>query len=124
MIQPSKLTKTLLILATTLTTVHGADLKDWATQTYMTGDWGGERSRLATNGVNFEFFYIASNPNNVAGGIQTASLYQGALLMSMDIDSAKTLGYDGGTFHVSGAWINGQNLFQTSTLVITTMSTW
>lgn len=105
----------LLLTALFLTYAHlsmaDTGFADWAKQDYMTGNWGGLRSQLATNGVNLEFFYIGSNPRNLSGGIQTGSVYQGALFMSLDVKSDQLLGYAGGTFHVSGEWLNGEKPF-------------
>ena len=103
--------KTLLILLVSSLPIFGSGFKDWANQDYMTGNWGGFRDLLATNGISLEFFYIGSNPNNLSGGIKTGSVYQGALFMSMDVDSSKALGYAGGTLHVSGEWLNGEKPF-------------
>jgi len=103
--------KTLLLLLVSSLSSFGSGFKDWASQDYMTGNWGGLRNSLATNGISLEFFYIGSNPNNLSGGIKTGSVYQGALFMLMDIDSSKALGYAGGTFHVSGEWLNGEKPF-------------
>jgi porin len=74
-------------------------------------NWGGFRDTLATNGVNLEFFYIGSNPRNLSGGLKTGSVYQGALFMTLDLKSEPLLGYAGGTFHVSGEWLNGDKPF-------------
>ena len=100
-----------LILTASMLVARSESFRDWATQDYMTGNWSGIRNQLATNGIALEFFYIGSNPNNLSGGIKTGSIYQGALFMSMDVDSQKLLGYSGGTFHVSGEWLNGQKPF-------------
>ena len=83
----------------------------WAEQDYMFGDWGGLRTDLSRRGVDFEFFYAASVPDNLSGGLSPGGLYQGALLMTMDLNSQKLVGYEGGTFHVSGLWLNGQKPF-------------
>lgn len=83
----------------------------WATQDYMLGDWGGVRSKLADHGVGFEFFYAGSLPENLAGGLRTGGVYQGAVLATMDLDSEKLLGYEGGDFHASGLWLHGQKPF-------------
>jgi porin len=83
----------------------------WAEQDYMFGDWGGLRTDLSRRGVDFEFFYAASLPDNLIGGLSPGGLYQGALLMTMDLNSQKLVGYEGGTFHVSGLWLNGQKPF-------------
>lgn len=89
-----------------------SDLIKFFEQDYLFGDWGGLRTKLSKeHGVDFEFFYIASNPYNLAGGKQTGSTYEGALLMMMDLDSANLAGYNGGHMHVSGTWINGNYPF-------------
>src|SRR5207253_1071169 len=56
-------------------------LEQFLERDYLLGTWGGLRSTLSSNGVDFEFFYIASNPHNLSGGIKTGSAYEGALLM-------------------------------------------
>lgn len=89
-----------------------SDLMKFFEQDYLFGDWGGWRTKLSKeHGVDFEFFYIASNPYNLEGGKQTGSTYEGALLLLMDLDSAKLAGYDGGHLHVSGTWVNGDYPF-------------
>jgi porin len=86
-------------------------LERFAEQDYLLGDWDGWRTKLSKRGVDFEFFYAASVPSNLAGGIQTGSRYQGALLMTLDLDSDKLVGYHGGTFHVGSLWLNGAKPF-------------
>lgn len=80
-------------------------------QDYLLGDWGGLRTDLSKHGVDFEFFYGASFPDNLAGGLQHDTIYQGALLMTLDLDSEKLVGYPGGSFHVGSIWLNGQKPF-------------
>ncbi len=84
---------------------------DWASQDYMFGDWGGERTRLRERGVDFEFLYLASVPSNRSGGIETGTYYQGALLMSADVDTEKAWQHLGGKLRVSGLWLHGQDHF-------------
>ncbi|NOS71683.1 MAG: carbohydrate porin [Verrucomicrobia bacterium] len=88
-----------------------SDMMKFLEQDYLLGTWGGLRTDLSKRGVDFEFFYIASNPHNVSGGIKTGSEYQGALLMLMDLDSQKLAGFDGGRFHISGASLHGRDHF-------------
>jgi hypothetical protein len=83
----------------------------WAMQDYMLGDWDGQRSDLSRRGVDFEFFYIGSEPDNLAGGLNTGAIYQGLALAMLDLDSHKLLGYDGGKLHISGLWLHGQEGF-------------
>jgi len=86
-------------------------LQKFLEQDYLFGTWGGLRTDLSKRGVDFEFFYIASNPHNISGGIKTGSAYQGALLMLLDLDSQKLAGYEGGHFHVSGVSLHGEDHF-------------
>jgi porin len=86
-------------------------LRGWLEQDHMLGDWGGLRTELSKRGIDFEFFYAASLPDNFAGGLQPGGLYQGGLLMTLDLDSQKLVGYEGGTFHVSGLWLSGEKPF-------------
>jgi len=80
-------------------------------QDYLLGTWSGLRTDLSKHGVDFEFFYIATNPRNISGGIQTGSAYEGALLMLLDLDSEKLVGYEGGHFHAGGVSTHGQDHF-------------
>jgi porin len=86
-------------------------LTRWAMQDYVLGNWSGARSALSRQGVDFEFFYIGSEPDNLAGGLHTGEIYQGLMLATLDLDSLKLFGYAGGTFHVSGLWLHGQEDF-------------
>lgn len=89
----------------------GSWFMDWAMQDYMLGDWGGARTKLQDKGIDFEFVYFASNPWNMTGGIETGDHYQGTLLMTLDLDSEKLVGYEGGHFRASGLWLHGQDHF-------------
>lgn len=115
---------TLWLLSICLGAVTGhADETDLATpksgfrqfleRDYLLGDWGGLRTELAEHGVNFEFLYGGSVPDNLSGGYRRGALYQGALLMDLNIDSQKLVGYEGGTFNVSSLWLNGDKPFST-----------
>jgi porin len=83
----------------------------FAEQDYLLGDWGGLRTDLSKRGIDFEFFYIASNPHNLSGGIDTGGVYQGAFLMLLDLDSEKLAGYHGGHLHVGGVSLHGEDHF-------------
>jgi porin len=86
-------------------------LRSFLEQDYLLGDWGGLRTKLSESGVDFEFFYAGSVPVNTSGGLDTGAVYQGALLMSAELNSAKLLGYEGGVFHVSSLWLHGEKPF-------------
>ena len=80
-------------------------------QDYLFGDWWGGRTELSVRGVDFEFFYAGSLPFNVSGGLDRGSAYQGALLMTLDLDSKKLLGYENGRFHAGSIWLHGEKPF-------------
>lgn len=80
-------------------------------QDYLLGTWGGRRTQLSEKGVDFEFFYIGSVPMVVSGGRDIEKVYQGLLAMTLDLDSKKLVGYDGGHFHVSSLWLHGEKPF-------------
>ncbi len=103
-----------LALATATATEPTADssaFRRFMERDYLLGDWGGLRTDLANKGINFEFFYAGSVPNNLHGGIEPGAVYQGALMMLLDLDSKKLLGYEGGTFHASSLWLHGEKPF-------------
>jgi porin len=82
-------------------------------QDYMLGTWGGLRTDLSKEGVDFEFFYIGSLPSNISGGIRQGTVYQHALLAVLDLDTEKLGLWDGGTLHLSGIWLEGHDFSPT-----------
>ena len=92
----------------TANTASESSFQRFCEQDYLLGDWGGWRTKLSQQGVDFEFFYAASLPNNLDGGIKRGTIYQGALLMTLDLDSDKLVGYHGGSLHVGSLWLNGE----------------
>src|SRR6266481_10136818 len=86
-------------------------LMRFAEQDYLLGDWGGLRSNLSSNGVDFEFVYFGAVPSNVGGGIKQGSVYEGVFLMTLDLDSDKLAHYHGGHFHAGGLSIHNGAAF-------------
>jgi porin len=86
-------------------------LMNFLTRDYLLGDWGGLRSTLSRHGVDFEFLYLASMPWNLSGGIQPGGVYEGGLLMALDLDSKRLLNYEGGTLHAGSLWLHGEDHF-------------
>ena len=86
-----------------------SELVQFLERDYLLGDWGGARTKLKEHGVDFEFVYFGAVPSNVGGGVKRGSVYQGGLLMMLDLYSDKLAGYEGGQFHAGGLSIhNGQ----------------
>lgn len=86
-------------------------MMEWLTGDYMLGTWGGHRTALKEKGVDFELFYFGSMPSNIDGGMETGTVYQGALLGTMDLDFEKLFNIEGGRFFASGVWLHGYEGF-------------
>src|SRR4051812_29677922 len=80
-------------------------------QDYLLGDWGGMRTKLKDHGIDFEFVYFGLVPSNVGGGIKQGSVYEGAFMMLLDLDSDKLAGYHGGHLHAGGLSIHNGAAF-------------
>jgi len=88
-----------------------SSFRQFLEQDYLLGTWGGARPWLSQHGADFEFFYIGSMPSIVSGGREIEKVYQGLLLMTLDLDSKRLAGYDGGRFHVGSLWLHGEKPF-------------
>ncbi len=78
-------------------------------QQYMLGDWGGERTKLANEGITFDFNDIGDFLTDVTGSQEHHATYFGRFRASVDIDFNKLSGFDG-EFFWSGITQYGQNL--------------
>ena len=87
-------------------------LRQWLEQDYMLGDWGGLRTKLRDeHGVDFEFMYAATVPFAVGGGLQSGSVYEGGLLMMLNVDTAKLGAWENGTFRASSLSMHSGDAF-------------
>jgi len=75
----------------------------------MLGDWAGERTKLASEGITFDFNNIGDFLADVTGSQEHHATYFGRFRASTDIDFNKLSGFDG-EFFWSGIWQYGQNL--------------
>ena len=73
----------------------------------LTGDWGGLRSYLDSNGVTFTFNYTNDFLANVRGGIGPGAVAIGVFQPQLDLDLQKLLGWEGGKFHTHGLITHG-----------------
>ncbi len=78
-------------------------------QPYMLGDWGGARSRLAMEGVTFDFNNIGDFQADVSGSQTHHGTYFGRFRASADVDLSKLYDFDG-EFFFSSIYQYGQNL--------------
>jgi len=76
---------------------------------YLTGDWGGTRTHLSNEGIDFNLTYSADVWGNVKGGIKQEAVYSGLLEFSNKIDFEKLVGWQGATFYSRWFWLSGQN---------------
>jgi len=83
----------------------------FATRDYLFGDWAGKRTWLKDNGVDFEFLYLGLVADNFSGGIDQGAVYEGVLMMVLDLYSDKLLGYEGGQFHAGSLWLHNGDAF-------------
>lgn len=76
----------------------------------LTGDWGGLRTSLRDAGLELGVTYIGEGLGNPAGGVKRGAIYEGRLEMSLDIDLAKAIGWDGALIHANAYQIHGRGL--------------
>ena len=70
--------------------------RDWQ-HTTLTGDWGGARSRMSANGLDWEIVYKSSALANVSGGLTAGTKYLGNLDVKLAVDGEKAWGWPGAT---------------------------
>lgn len=78
-------------------------------QKYMLGDWNGERTRLANEGVVFDFNDIGDFLTDVTGNENHHATYFGRFRASVDINFEKLSNFDG-EFFFTGIYQYGRNL--------------
>lgn len=76
-------------------------------QPYLTGDWGGTRTKLADRGLTYEASYTGEVGGNVLGGLSRGASYLGNLDLKLTVDAEKLLGWPGATFHFYGLHNHG-----------------
>lgn len=79
-------------------------------QNYLTGDWGGARTKLSDQGVAFGGNYIGEVFGNPSGGIRQGIVQNGRLELALDIDFQPLVGLEGGSFHANSYYLNGSQL--------------
>ncbi len=82
----------------------------WYQWKYMTGDWNGNRSSLAKNGVTFSGSFFTDCLGNPIGGRARGFEYAGSLGVDMNIDFEKTTKLKGLEFYIAAVSRSGSNL--------------
>jgi porin len=78
----------------------GQNLRRLATDTQLSGDWGGARTELEQAGFNVTFQYWTNIAGNPVGGRAQGFTYTDSFNLSLDFDMEKLLHWKGGGFHV------------------------
>ena len=75
----------------------------------LLGDWGGLRTALADKGITVGLIDSTEVFGNVSGGAKQGASGDGQATLTVTIDTAKAVGWQGGTFNVSVLGIYGPN---------------
>lgn len=78
----------------------------------LTGDWNGARPWLADHGVVPGLIYQGEVMGNTTGGFRRATIYEGLVTLTLDLDLQKLVGWPGAKFHVSALDPHGAGLTQ------------
>ncbi len=77
---------------------------------FLTGDWGGLRTRLNNKGVVPTLTYVADIQGNPVGGARQGFKYFHNIGLDLIIHTEKLIGLKGGRFHVSVSQRSGESL--------------
>lgn len=79
-------------------------------QGWLLGDWGGHRTRLLEQGVDFQLGYVSEIAYNAAGGASTLVDYTGQVTVGARLDLERLVGLHDATFQVTYTQRAGRNL--------------
>ncbi len=75
----------------------------WSNGPYLTGDWGGNRTRLENDGITPYLVYTSIVAANVSGGVrQGGPEYAQDVNPGVTLDLQKLAGWNGATFNLNG----------------------
>ena len=86
---------------------HSGDL--WERDA-LTGNWGGLRSKLEDEGINFAADTIDEVFGNPLGGAKRGAIYEGRLELLATLDLGKLAGIEDATLHANAYQIRGRGL--------------
>lgn len=87
-----------------------ASAADLGTSPYLFGDWNGQRSRLAEQGVAFNLGYVSEIASNTSGGTDHKTRNSDQWRLGTELDLDKLWGWSGGKFYIDITNRNGHNL--------------
>jgi porin len=80
------------------------------TRSTLLGDMFGVRSWLEQYGVTLQATEVSEYLDNLRGGLKTGGTYDGLTTATVQLDTQKAFGLEGGTFNASALQIHGRNL--------------
>jgi porin len=83
-------------------------------QQTLTGDWGGLRKTLKDAGIDLGVNDTSEMLSNPMGGIRQATIYQGLLATTLNLDLEKLANWPGASFYAEGYQISGRGLSRTA----------
>ena len=93
----------------------------WDSKNFL-GEIGGLRTILDSAGISLNITENAELFGNVTGGARQGWEGNGLTTMTLQLDTKKAFGFDGGTFNVSGLHIWGGNLTETNLPALQTLT--
>jgi porin len=88
----------------------------------LLGDMGGLRPALAKYGVTLSILENVETFGNLTGGVRQGFELNGLTTATLQLDTQKAFGLDGGTFNVSGLQIWGGNLTADNLFILQTLT--
>ena len=77
---------------------------------WLLGDWGGARTRLRNQGVDFQFGYTGEFAYNATGGVEIEAAYADQYAAGMTLDFDRLIGIPAAQFQVTLTERTGHNL--------------
>ncbi|MDD5263134.1 MAG: carbohydrate porin [Methylacidiphilales bacterium] len=81
-------------------------------QDNLTWNWWGIRDKMEDRGIVFNGSYTSEVQANVQGGIKTGSIYDGQLVLGLELQTEKLTGgsWPGGVFRVNADYVHGGSI--------------
>jgi porin len=95
---------------------------DFWTRTALFGDMGGIRTAIGKYGFTLTLQERSEVIGNLTGGTRKSALYAGLTTGTVQFDTQKGLGWQGGTFNMSLLQIHGRNISAENLLSLQTVS--
>jgi porin len=84
--------------------------ESWLNQPTITGDWGGERSKLQDSGILLRAHFLTESAANPVGGQAQAARYTQQIDFGVDFDLGRLINVNGGKIQVTFTDRAGRNL--------------